>query len=186
MASAYQRGFSRITAARQHLVDVRAARMEQLLRLRTYLRGELADFTQTVDPITGVRLAEILAEGSKTNGDLSLAVTFFEGSNVRFAVDRRGRFVCTATPADVLDGIARILDIRVRGDVARAEFDYEPEGESGTRRTANFDSIVERLVERAALAAEADLDRVPERHVAFSAQLAEAARARGGLGFSVG
>jgi hypothetical protein len=116
MASAYQRGFSRITAARQHLVDVRAARMEQLLRLRTYLRGELADFTQTVDPITGVRLAEILAEGSKTNGDLSLAVTFFEGSNVRFAVDRRGRFVCTATPPDVLDGIARILDIRVRGD----------------------------------------------------------------------
>jgi hypothetical protein len=186
MSLGYRRAFARLTAARERLLELRASRIEQLLRLRTYLRGELAEFVATLDPITGVRFAEIRSEGSKANGDLSLTIAFFEGTTLRLGVDREGTFVCGASPPEMLAGIGRIYDLRVRGDAGYAEFDYEPEGEPGARRSGNFGELAMRLVDRAVAAAERDVDRIPERGIAFAAQIAEAARARGGLGFSIG
>jgi hypothetical protein len=186
MASDFGAGFSRIAAARHRLLEVRATRIEALLRFRAFLRSRLVDFVSTIDPITGVRYAEIVCEGSKTSGDLALTLSFFEGSTLRFSVDRQGRYGLAAKPPDLLLGIGRILEMRVRGDGSHAEFEYEPEGDPGARRSGDLGALVERAIDHVARSAEREAEEIPERRIAFAAQLAQAARARGGLGFSVG
>ena len=91
MASDFSRSFERVIAARERLIELRGERIGQLLRLRMYLRARLSDFLSNTDPVGGMRLAELLAEGSKAYGDLALTLAFFEGSRLRLAVDKSGR-----------------------------------------------------------------------------------------------
>ena len=158
-----KREFARMIDARKRLVDVRGERMEQLLAVRAMLRALLADFFETLDPITNLRLAELTADGSKTNGDLAIALSFFEGTKLRIAVDVHGRFSHAVTSPSAFDDVERLVEIRVSSDLARAQALYEPVGAPGTFRTLDLVDCVMRLLASAVASVEAQLPAVPSR-----------------------
>ena len=129
-------------------MEVRGERIGQLLRLRLYLRTILSEFMEKTDPIGGMRLAEVLAEGNKAKGEGAVSLSFFDGSRLRIDVDKAGTFLHTAEP-DVFAGIGEILAVRVRPDLSGAEFDYLPDdaGEAAEPKTAEFSPYVEALLD---------------------------------------
>jgi hypothetical protein len=167
---AIKQGHARIVAARQRLLDVRGERIEQLLRLRTYLRALLSDFVTNVDPVTGQRLVEIAAEGSKSNGDMAMTLALFEGTKLRFAVDSLGRFSASTVPGELMNEVGKIVGLRVGTDATRAEFDYEPAGQPGVRKVGDVAKLVALIVERAAVSVESDVVDAPQREVSFGAR----------------
>jgi hypothetical protein len=172
-----KQGHTRILAARQRLLDVRGERIEQLLRLRTYLRTLLGEFVTNVDPVSGQRLAEVSAEGSKATGDMSVIFAIFEGTKLRFSVDNLGRFSATTTPVELMADIGRLVGLRVSADAARAEFDYEPVGQPGVRKVGDVAKLVALVIERAAISVESDIVDAPQREVSFAGRSAENGRA---------
>lgn len=152
-----------MVAARQALVDLRGERMEQLLAVRAMLRGLLADFFETLDPITNLRLAEVTADGSKTHGDLSIALSFFEGTKMRIAVDVTGKFSHSVSIPSDFDNVERIVEVRVSPDAMRAEILYEPIGAAGTFQTIDLVDLTLRLLDHAVCAVEAEVPVQPAR-----------------------
>ncbi len=152
-----------MVAARQALVDLRGERMEQLLAVRAMLRSLLADFFETLDPITNLRLAEVTADGSKTHGDLSIALSFFEGTKMRIAVDVTGKFSHSISIPSDFDNVERIVEVRVSPDAMRAEILYEPIGAAGTFRTIDLVDVTLRLLDHAVCAVEAEVPVQPAR-----------------------
>ena len=150
-------------AARKALVDVRGERMEQLLAVRAMLRALLTDFFETLDPITNLRLAEVTADGSKTHGDLSIALSFFEGTKMRIAVDVTGRFSHSVSIPSAFDDVERVVEVRVSGDATRAEVVYEPIGAAGTFRTLDLVDVTMHLLNNAVCAVENELPVQPPR-----------------------
>jgi hypothetical protein len=167
MPSQLKPGLARILAARQRMIELRSLRSEALQRYRSYARTGLADFIMNVDPISGSRLVEVAAEGSKANCDLSVAVAFFEGSHLRLSIDARGTLTIAATPPGVLPHIGRVLDLIVPMDNSRAELVYEPaEGPPGARRVLDLSEVLCRLVDHAAKAVESELGEIATTPVA--------------------
>lgn len=160
-----KREFARMIDARKRLVDVRGERMEQLLAVRAMFRALLADFFETLDPITNVRLAEVSADGSKSHGDLAIALSFFEGTKLKLAVDVRGRFSHSVSVPSVFDDVERVVEIRVSSDLARAQVLYEPVGAPGVYRTLDLVECTMRLLAHAVAAVEEQLPVVPARTV---------------------
>jgi hypothetical protein len=152
MTPEIKRDFSRMVAARKALVDLRGERMEQLLAVRAMLRALLADFFETLDPITNLRLAEVTADGSKTNGDLSVALSFFEGTKMRIAVDVAGRFSHSVSIPSTFDDVERVVAIRVSADAKRAE-------------VLDLVEVALSLLDHAVCAVEAELPVQPARAV---------------------
>jgi hypothetical protein len=144
----FKRGLERILAARERLLEVRGERIGQLMRLRLYLRTILSEFMEKTDPIGGMRLVEVQAEGNKTKGEGALSLTFFDGSRLRVEVDKGGTFSQNAEP-DVFKGVGKILSIRVRPDLSGADFDYMPigAGEKAEVKTAEFSPYVAALLD---------------------------------------
>ncbi len=172
-----KQGHTRIIAARQRLLDVREERVEQLLRLLTYLRALLAEFVGSVDPVSGQRLAEVGSEGSKANGDMAVVLAVFDGTKLRFAVDRVGRFSATTHPPELMAEIGRLVGLRVSADATRAEFDYEPAGQPGARKVGDVSKLVALIIERAAISVESDVVDAPQREVSVAARAVDTSRA---------
>jgi hypothetical protein len=155
-----------MVAARERLIELRNERIEALLRLRLYLRGRLGDFLSNVDPITSQRYADLVAEGSKAYGDMSLSLTFFDGTRLRVAVDTSARITISTYP-DVLGEMDRVVDLRVRADLAGAEFDYVAKLDSVETteevplRTADFAELIEALVDITVGSTERQVDTMP-------------------------
>jgi hypothetical protein len=167
VSSTIEQGFARIVAARQRVIDVRAERNEELLRLRAFLRTTLGDCASTVDPLSGARVAEVMAEGSKAGGDLSLTLAFFDGTKLRIAVDAHGRFEVNTTPAHLFP-YDRVFDVRVAPDGSRAEIEaLAPDAQ--TRRTEDVAALLGRVLEHAARAIEAEMDPMPPQAGAATA-----------------
>lgn len=165
MTPEVKRDFARMLAARKALVDLRGERMEQLLSLRTMFRALLADFFETLDPITNLRLAEVTADGSKTHGDLSVALSFFEGTKMRIAVDVAGRFSHSVSIPSAFDDVEAVVEVRVSPDSTRAEVLYEPIGAKGTFRTLDLVDVTLRLLDHAVGAVENELPVLPPRAI---------------------
>lgn len=163
MTADVKRDFARMLAARKALVDLRGERMEQLLAVRTMLRALLADFFETLDPITNLRLAEVTADGSKSHGDLSIALSFFEGTKMRIAVDVTGQFSHSVSIPSAFDDVERVVEVRVSADATRAEVLYEPIGAPGTFRTLDLVDVTMRLLDHAVCAVENELPVQPPR-----------------------
>jgi hypothetical protein len=158
MPAELKRGLERILAAREGLLALRAARSETLLRFRAYAQNKLGDFVSNVDPITGMRIIELSAEGSKTTGELGIVLACFEGTRLRIGVDPQAQLTAEASLPGVLPDFARVLDVVVSNDLSRAEFVYEPKGApAGTRRFVELAEILERMIEHAAQSVEAIL-----------------------------
>jgi hypothetical protein len=155
MQAQISRGLSRILTARQGLLDLRGARCEALQRFREYARERLGDFVANTDPITGMRIVELSAEGNRTTGELGIVLAFFEGTRLRVAVDQYAKLSAESTLPDALPAIGRVLDVVVGMDLARAELLYEPAGApAGTRKTLNLADVLDRLIDHAAGAVE--------------------------------
>ena len=173
MAAQFTDGLARILAARQGLLALRAARSETLLRFRSYAQNKLGDFVSNVDPITGMRLIELMAEGSKTSGELGIVLACFEGTRLRIGVDPQAQLMAEASLPGVLPDFSRVLDVIVANDLSRAEFVYEPKGApAGTRRTADLADVLERMIEHAAQSVEAVLGAASGAPVATLAPVA--------------
>jgi hypothetical protein len=158
MPAQLKSGLARILAARQGLIALRAARSATLLRFRAYAQSRLGDFVSNVDPITGMRLIELSAEGSKTTGELGIVLSCFEGTRLRIGVDPQAQLTAEASLAGILPEFARVLDVVVSSDLARADFVYEPKGApAGTRRSVELADVLERMIEHAAETVEAVL-----------------------------
>lgn len=153
--------FARMLAARQRLLSLRSSRIEQLLRVRVVLRGLLADFFETLDPIANVRLAEVSAEGSKAHGDLAVSLAFFEGTRMRLAVDTTARFSHSVSIPSAFDDVERIIEIGVSGDLARCEVLYEPTGQPGVRARLDLVAVALALLAHAVAAVEAEASDAP-------------------------
>jgi hypothetical protein len=144
-------GLGRILAARQGLLDARTARTEMLQRFRAYARTRLGEFVSNVDPITGMRIVELNAEGSKTTGEMAIVLAFFEGTRLRIGVDPTARLTAEATPPELLPPMARVLDVEVSTDLSRAELIYEPkDAPAGTRRSVDLTDVLAALIDNAA------------------------------------
>jgi len=157
----FKAAYERIKAARQRLVELRAARVEELLRLQAYLRETLAEFFNSVDPITGNRFAELALDGNRAHGEISLTIATFAGGRLKISVDSQGHFAHAAVP-DVFAGVERILDVRVSPDALAAQMDFMPAGK--TRKgvqTVDFAIYVQALIERAIASSEADSADAP-------------------------
>jgi hypothetical protein len=151
MVAHLKRGLARMVAARDVMLKARSARSEALQRFRTFASTRLNDFAAAVDPITGARMVELLAEGSKVSGDLSVTIAFFDGTRLRIAIDPRARIEAEANPPDVLHEVGNVLDILVAPDLSRAELVYEPTvGPRGTRARLDLDDLIARLVDSCA------------------------------------
>ncbi|HMD01630.1 MAG TPA: hypothetical protein VKG44_01575, partial [Candidatus Baltobacteraceae bacterium] len=147
MTEGLHKNFERILAARERLLAVRADRVGMLLHVQSYLRTRLAEFFTNLDPVTGVRLADLLAEGSKAAGEMALQLTMLDGTRMRISVDGLGRFSHESEP-NVFEGVGEIVEFRVSPDQYSAEFLYVPNGDErrGAIR-ASFDPFVDRLIE---------------------------------------
>ncbi len=161
-----KREYARMIDARRRLVEVRGERMEQLLAVRAMFRVLLGDFFETLDPITNMRLAEVTADGSKTHGDLSIALSFFEGTKLKLSVDVHGRYAHSVTVPSAFDDIERVVEIVVSSDLLRAEVVYEPVGAPGTFRSLDLIEVTMALLAHAVHAVETQLPVIPQRSVA--------------------
>jgi hypothetical protein len=169
------------------MIELRLARSEALQRYRSYARTRLGDFIANVDPISGSRLVEVAAEGSKVNCDLSVALAFFEGSHLRLSIDARGTLTIEATPPEVLPHIGRVLDLIVPLDHSRAELVYEPsEGPHGARRSLDLAEVMRRLVDYAAKSVENELSEITPPAPAAPAPRAAVPVPKAAMNFSVG
>lgn len=171
--------------------DARTARGEALQRFRAYAQVKLGEFLANVDPISGQRLVELVAEGSKTSGALAVGVSFFEGTRFHIGVDLSGNLAVEASPADVLRDIGRALDVIVPVDLSKAELIYEPvAGPRGARRSLDLGELIARLVDSAAAAVEkenGDVPQVPDApRLAAVPSVAPVAPVAKPLNFSVG
>lgn len=182
----YKGNFERIIAARERLLSVRADRVENLLRLRMYLRVRLNDFLSNVDPVSGARLAELQSEGNKTYGDLALILAFFDGTRLKIGVDGFGHFHAEATP-DIFEGIGSLVDVRVNTELSAAEFDYTPQGAAAgsLHLTADFSRVVGAIVEASASAIEGQLPPGAARETFSKGPAEEPLRAAQGMTFNV-
>ncbi len=158
-----KREYARMIDARRRLVEVRGERMEQLLAVRAMFRVLFADFFETLDPITNIRLAEVTADGSKTHGDLSIALSFFEGTKLKLSVDVHGRFAHSVTVPSAFDDIERVVEIVVSSDLLRAEVVYEPVGAPGTFRSLDLIDVTMSLLAHAVSTVETQVPVVPQR-----------------------
>jgi hypothetical protein len=155
MAAHLKRGLERMVAARDVMLKARSARSEALQRFRNFASARLHDFVAAADPITGARMVELLAEGSKVTADLSVTIAFFDGTRLRIAVNPRAKIEAEATPPEVLHEVGTVLDILVAPDLSRAELVYEPTtGPRGTRARLDLDDLLARLVDSCAQAIE--------------------------------
>jgi hypothetical protein len=158
MPAQLNRGLTRILAARQGLLDLRAVRSEMLLRFRAYAQAKLGDFVSNVDPITGMRIIELSAEGSKATGELAIVLACFEGTRLRVSVDSHAHLSVEASLPGVLPDVTRVFDVVVSADLSHAELVYEPKGAPpGTRRSADLSDILERMIDHAAQSLESVL-----------------------------
>lgn len=143
--------------------DARTARGEALQRFRAFAQVKLGDFLANVDPISGQRLVELVAEGSKTTGALAVGVSFFEGTRFHIGVDLSGNLAVEASPADVLRDVGRALEVIVPADLSAAELVYEPAaGPRGSRRSLDLGELIAYLVDNAAAAVEKEIGEVPQ------------------------
>lgn len=183
-------------AAREVLLKVRAARSESLQRFRTFASSRLNEFIASVDPITGARMVELLAEGSKVTGDLSVTIAFFDGTRLRIAIDSMARMAAEATPPEILHEVGTVLDIIVAPDLSRAEMVYEKTvGPRGARARLDLDDLIRRMVDLCAEVIEEESASVapPAAQAAQTAAPAQtapvsatAAAAKPGLSYSIG
>jgi hypothetical protein len=177
MPAQLKSGLARILAARQGLIALRAARSATLLRFRAYAQSRLGDFVSNVDPITGMRLIELSAEGSKTTGELGIVLSCFEGTRLRIGVDPQAQLTAEASLAGILPEFARVLDVVVSSDLARADFVYEPKGApAGTRRSVDLTDVLAALIDNAAQHVESILraNAPPARAAAAAASAIQA------------
>jgi hypothetical protein len=194
MAAHLKRGLARMVAARDVMLRARSARSEALQRFRTFASARLNDFVVAVDPITGARMVELLAEGSKVTGDLSVTIAFFDGTRLRISINPRGKIEAEATPPEVLHDVGAVMDILVAPDLSRAELIYEPTvGPRGTRARLDLDDLIARLVDSCAQSIEEETAAIapPSERVAplqprTAPVLAAAPAPKGGLTYSVG
>jgi hypothetical protein len=141
--------YKRIMAAREQIIDMRTARVAELLRLQAYLRNRLTDYFTNLDPITGSRLAELGIEGNKAHGDIALTLALFEGSRLKIAVDAYGRFSFAAEP-NVFAEIGTLVGLHVAEDLSVAEVEYIAPGEGQTHvHSAGFSAYLEALIDHA-------------------------------------
>ncbi len=145
----FKGSFERIVAARARQIELRNVRSENLSRLREYLRVRLSEFLTNTDPVTGSRLIDIGFEENKAHGASTLVVVVFEGSRLKITVDGIGNFTYASLP-DLFDTVARMVDLRVAGDLSKAEFDYVPLNDQSRVLTSDVDDIVQALIMRAA------------------------------------
>ncbi|GAC1310730.1 MAG: hypothetical protein NVS2B3_06020 [Vulcanimicrobiaceae bacterium] len=156
-------------AARQRLLELRSSRIEQLLRVRVALRGMLADFFETLDPIANVRLAEVSADGSKAHGNLVVSLSFFEGTRMRIAVDTAGIFSHFVSVPSAFDDVARVVEIAVSSDMTQCDVIYEPIGEPGGRKSLELFATTMALLAHAVANVEHEAREAPARPLATSA-----------------
>ena len=183
MSLQLKQGFGRIVAARQTMVDVRAARWETLQRFKNFAKSKMGDFVGTMDPVTGQRLADISAGGDKGRGEAAMVLSLFEGTRLRLTVDVHGQYGFESNPPELLSDVGRVVDVHVPMDLSRAEMLYEPaSGPRGSRRTLDLGDIIARMVENAARVVEDELGDASPRKAAEQqpAPPAPRAGARGG------
>jgi hypothetical protein len=153
-----KQGYGRIVAARQRLVEVRAARWETLQRFKSYAKGKLADFVGTTDPVSGQRFVDISAGGDKARGEAAMVLGFFDGTKLRLTVDASGQFGSECNPPELLAGVARIVDVVVPTDLSTAVLFYEAaSAPPGTIRKLDLYDVIVRMVEHTAAGVEAEL-----------------------------
>jgi hypothetical protein len=158
MPQQLKNGFGRIVAARQTMVDVRAARWETLQRFKNFAKSKMTDFISTTDPVTGQRLADISAGGDKGRGEAAMVLGLFEGTRLRLTVDVHGQYGAESTPPELLGDVGRVVEVLVPMDLSRAEMVYEPlAGPRGSRRTLDLSDVITRMVENAAVVVEDEL-----------------------------
>lgn len=152
-----ERPFQRMVAARQRLIDLRTDRTAHLMRLRDYLRNTFKEFASNTDPVSGARFAEVATDGSKARGDLSISVTFFEGTKVSLGIDTLGRYVQSGHPAHVLGDIGTIAAIRVADDLSRAQITYDTATTPSRRRTIDVTALMDAVTEAAVRSVESEV-----------------------------
>lgn len=153
--------FARMLAARKRLLDLRSSRIEQLIRVRVAIRSLLADFFETLDPIANVRLAEVSADGSKSNGVLAITLAFFEGTRMQLSVDTTGRFHHAISIPSAFDDVARMLEIGFSSDMSRIEVLYESIEGKGEQRRLDLIAVVLALLSHAVATVEAEAGVAP-------------------------
>jgi len=186
-----KQGLARMVAARQQMLTARTARSEALQRFRSFAAARLNDFMAAVDPITGSRMVELIAEGSKVSGDLSVTVAFFDGTKLRIAVDPFARMTVEATPPEILHEVGTALDIAVAPDLSRAQLAYEPAvGPGGSRCVLDLDEVILRLVDSSAQAVEEESAAItvpaPPPGALAQASATKPASAKPALSYSLG
>jgi hypothetical protein len=148
-------GYARILKARERLLEVRAERAARLLLLRDLLMKRFTPFMQTTDPVTGMRLADVAAEGSKLNGDLAIVLAFFEGTRFRVAVDVLARYTYDVAPEGVLPDLGELLDVQVSGSGSSATLICKTA--DGLEERHDVIELTGRLLEQAVVAIEAEV-----------------------------
>jgi len=182
-----KQGFGRIVAARQRLVDVRAARWDTLQRFKNFAKAKLSDFIGTTDPVTGQRFADVSAGGDKARGEAAMVLALFEGTRLRLTVDVSGHYGLECNPPDLLSDVARIVDIVVPADLSRAEMIYEAaSGPRGSLRKLDLYDVIVRMVDVAAAGVEEEIGEAGRDPAARLAVPPPTAPAKAALSFSVG
>jgi hypothetical protein len=154
-----QRGLARMIAGRRKLLELRDSRSGQVSRLRLYLQAQFGSFVSSVDPVTGTRIVDLLAEGSISKGDIALTVVFFDGTKLRIGVDAVGKFDFATTPPELASELGTILDIDVAEDLGQAALMFsERHGKPGARRSLDARELVERMIAHALAAVETDIE----------------------------
>ncbi len=161
MNAALRQNFDRIVAARERLLEVRADRVGTILRLQNYLRARLDDFFTNLDPVSGSRLADLGAEGSKAAGEITLILAMFDGSRMRIGVDGSGRFNHESNP-NVFENVGEILNFDISADFTTASVDFVPVGSpTGRPVRAPFDVFVDLIVQHTLESIEAEAGAGP-------------------------
>jgi hypothetical protein len=153
-----KQGFGRIVAARQRMVDVRAARWETLQRFKNFAKSKLLDFISATDPVSGQRLADLAAGGDKVRGEAAMVLSFFEGTRLRLTVDASGQYGYESNPPEILGDVGKIVDIIVPADLSRAEMIFElGSGSKAVRHTLDLYDVILRMVDNAARTVEEEV-----------------------------
>jgi hypothetical protein len=181
-----KQGFGRIVAARQRMVDVRAARWETLQRFKNFAKSQLQDFISTTDPVSGQRLADLSAGGDKARGEAAMVLSFFEGTRLRLTVDTSGQYGSESNPPEILGDIGRIIDIIVPVDLSRAEMIFETvAGPKGALHKLDLNEIIARMVDNAVRTVEEEVGEAG-RELSVAGGTAAASGPKPVFSFSIG
>jgi hypothetical protein len=148
-------------AARERLLEVRSERAARLHQLRSLLLEKFASFLTATDPVSGARLAEIAAEGSKQHGDVSVILAFFDGTRMRVGVDRSARFAFEVSPRTVVPDPGELLDVLVAPDGSNVQLLFRPPGGATALASCDVLELATHLLEHAVAQMEAEIPVTP-------------------------